>query len=77
MSFVGTDKTAVPRDEGIEQERKAAGALNAHLTDHDIVHELVQGEMQRCAWEILLLAGAPAVEVAPPGKHSVVLIVPL
>ena len=54
-----------------------AGMHKAHLTDHDIVHELVQREVQRCSRKVSLLTGALAVEVAPPREHPVVVIIPL
>ena len=49
----------------------------SHLTDHNIVHELVQREVLRRSREASLLHGALAVEVAPPWEHPMVLIVPL
>jgi len=49
----------------------------AHLTDHDRVHEIVQGQVQRCSRKVSFLTGTLAVGIAPPGQHSVVLIIPL
>lgn len=49
----------------------------AYLTDHNIVHKLVQREVQRCTRKVSLLTGALTVKVATPWKHSVVLIIPL
>ena len=50
----------------------------AHLTDHDIIHELVQGEIPSGAPERPPSStGALIVEVPPPREYSVVLIIPL